>query len=152
MVVVVGRTVVDVDADLVAVDTAFVSTAAGRGAAASPHASDRKIIPGSSTNSDLRPCPPERPRWRIEPMEQLTPHRWKLTFETKEDENHCDMVVHLDAGDRSLSGRGQSRRNPADPAVPQVGEELAAARALHDLANHLTEDAWETIETFSSDD
>jgi hypothetical protein len=83
-------------------------------------------------------------------MEELAPHPWKLTFEAREDEEHCDMVVHLDAGDRSLSGYGRSRRNPADPMVPQVGEELAAARALHDLANHLTEDAWGTIETFSS--
>ena len=81
-------------------------------------------------------------------MEELLPHSWKLTFETREDEDHCEMVVHLDAGDRSLSGRGKSRRNPADPSVPRVGEELAAARALHDLANHLTEDAWATIEKF----
>ena len=83
-------------------------------------------------------------------MEELLPHSWKLTFETREDEDHCEMVVHLDAGDRSLSGRGKSRRNPADPSVPRVGEELAAARALHDLANHLTEDAWATIEKFPS--
>lgn len=81
-------------------------------------------------------------------MDTLEPHRWKLTFEALEDEDHCDMVVHLDAGDRSLSGRGRSRRNPSDPLVPQVGEELAAARALHDLANHLTDDAWSTIEQF----
>lgn len=80
----------------------------------------------------------------------MTTHPWKLTFETDEDADHCEMVVHLDAGDRSLSGRGTSRRNPTDPSVPQVGEELAAARALHDLANHLTEDAWSTIEKFSS--
>ena len=78
-------------------------------------------------------------------MAQLTPHKWKLTFETREDDDHCEMVVHLDAGDRSLSGYGQSRRNPSDPAVPQVGEELAAARALQDLARRLTEDAWATI-------
>ncbi len=80
------------------------------------------------------------------------PHRWKLTFESKEDDEHCDMVVHMDAGDRSLSGRGRSRRNPADPSVPQVGEELAAARALHDLANHLTEDARQIIESFPEPD
>lgn len=84
----------------------------------------------------------------IDPMKELEPHHWKLTFEWREDEDHCDMVVHLDAGDRSLSGHGRSRRNPADPMVPQVGEELAAARALHDLANHLTEDARSVIETF----
>ena len=75
-------------------------------------------------------------------------HPWKLKFEVREDEDHCDMVVHLEAGDRSLSGHGRSRRNPTDPMVPQVGEELAAARALHDLANHLVDDAWRIIETF----
>ena len=79
-------------------------------------------------------------------MEELIAHSWKLTFETREDEDHCDMVVHLDAGDRSLSGHGRSRRNPTDPSLPQVGEELAAARALHELANHLTQDAWAMIE------
>ena len=80
--------------------------------------------------------------------EDLVAHRWKLTFECREDEDHCDMVVHLDAGDRALSGHGRSRRNPKDPSVPQIGEELAAARALHNLANHLTEDAWGIIEEF----
>ena len=81
-------------------------------------------------------------------MTDYAPHGWKLTFEAKEDADHCEMVVHLDAGDRSVSGHGRSRRNPVDPSVPQVGEELAAARALHDLANHLTEDAWRMIEEF----
>ena len=79
-------------------------------------------------------------------VEELIPHRWKLTFETVEDTDHCNIVVHLDAGDRSMSGRGRSRRNPADPSIPQIGEELAAARALHDLATHLAEDAWRMIE------
>jgi hypothetical protein len=83
-------------------------------------------------------------------MKSLEPHRWKLVFETREDDEHCDMVVHLDAGDRSLSGHGRSRRNPADPSLPQVGEELAAARALNDLARHLTDDAWMVIESHSS--
>ena len=85
-------------------------------------------------------------------MDDFRPHEWTLAFEGREDEDHCDMVVHLQAGDRSLSGHGRSRRNPVDPEVPQVGEELAAARALHDLANHLTEDAWQTIETFPETD
>ena len=78
-------------------------------------------------------------------------HPWKLRFEVREDEDHCDMVVHLEAGDRALSGHGRSRRNPTDPMVPQVGEELAAARALHDLANHLVDDAWRMIETFPTE-
>ncbi len=48
-------------------------------------------------------------------------HRWKLTFEVDEDADHCEMVVHLDAGDRSLFGTGRSRRNPADPDAAPVG-------------------------------
>ena len=82
-------------------------------------------------------------------MKELMPHPWKLTFESTEDEDHCVTVVHLDAGDRSLSGRGTSRRNPEDPSVPWIGEELAAARALHDLANHLTDDAMAAVKRFS---
>ncbi|RZV43202.1 MAG: DUF1876 domain-containing protein [Acidimicrobiales bacterium] len=81
---------------------------------------------------------------------ELEPHSWKLTFETREDEDHCEMVVHLDAGDRSMAGFGRSTRNPSDPSVPQVGEELAAARALTDLAHKLSDDAWKAIETFST--
>jgi hypothetical protein len=83
-------------------------------------------------------------------MKSFEPHRWMLVFETREDDDHCDMVVHLDAGDRSFSGHGRSRRNPVDPSMPQVGEELAAARALHDLATRLTQDAWNVIESHPS--
>ncbi len=99
---------------------------------------------------DLGPWKGTAAGWIMGSMEELIPHRWKLTFEVREDQDHCDMVVHLDAGDRSLSGHGRSRRNPEDPAVPQIGEELAAARALHDLANHLTQDAWAMIEAHPS--
>jgi hypothetical protein len=83
-------------------------------------------------------------------MEQLEPTKWVLTLEFTEDTEHCEVKAHLDAGDRSMGGYGRSRRNPADPAIPQIGEELAAARALHDLANHLAEDAWREIEQHGS--
>ena len=89
-------------------------------------------------------------RWfTLGDMTELKNHHWTLRFETGEDDDHCDMIVHLDTGVRTLSGEGRSRRNPTDPTVPRIGEELAAARALHDLANHLTEDAWGMIEAFS---
>lgn len=81
-------------------------------------------------------------------MEELEPNPWKLTIDIRETTDHCEVTVHLDAGDRSLAGHGHSRRNPADPMVPQIGEELAAARALHDLANQLTDDARGMIEAF----
>jgi hypothetical protein len=80
-------------------------------------------------------------------MKEPTRH-WTLELMIREDEDHCEVIAHLDAGDRSLEGSGLSRRNPDDPKVPQVGEELATARALTDLAKHLTEDAWRMIEEF----
>lgn len=79
-------------------------------------------------------------------MDELTANPWKLTLNIRETADRCEVTIILDAGDRSLSGHGHSRRNPADPMVPQIGEELAAARALHDLANQLTDDARDMIE------
>jgi hypothetical protein len=73
---------------------------------------------------------------------------WDVRLELREDGAHCEVIAHLDTGDRSLAGVGRSRRNPLDPSVPQVGEELATARALHDLAHHLSQDAWRMIEEF----
>jgi hypothetical protein len=80
-------------------------------------------------------------------MTTATQH-WDVRLELREDGDHCEVVAHLDAGDRSLAGVGRSRRNPADPAIPQIGEELATARALYDLAHHLSQDAWRMIEDF----
>ena len=54
----------------------------------------------------------------------------------------------LALGDRRLGGWGRARRNPADPDVPRVGEELAAARALSDLAHALLDEAADLIERF----
>ncbi len=74
---------------------------------------------------------------------------WDVRLELREDEDHCEVTAHLDTGDRSLAGVGRSRRNPSDVMVPQVGEELATARALQHLAQHLTDDAWRSIEQFN---
>lgn len=83
-------------------------------------------------------------------MKELMPHPWKLTILMIEDDDHCDVTIHLDAVDRSLEGKGKSRRNSGDPRVPQIGEELAVARALQDLAHHMSDDAWRMIEAFGS--
>lgn len=71
---------------------------------------------------------------------------WDVRLELNETSDACEVVAHLDAGDRGMVGVGRARRNPADPSLPQVGEELATARALHDLAHHLSQDAWQMIE------
>ena len=62
------------------------------------------------------------------------------------------MTSRADAGlsgpSEDLRGWGRSRRNPTDPDLPAVGEEVAAARALTDLAHHLLEAAAHRIESW----
>ena len=84
-------------------------------------------------------------------MKAIESHLWNVTFDMKEDQDSCEVTAHLEAGDRSLSGFGRARRNPADPSVPQVGEELATARAFQDLARHLLDDVTQMIEEFEPD-
>jgi len=43
---------------------------------------------------------------------------------------HTEAPVHLE-------GHGETVRNPGDRDVPEIGDEVAAARALHDLADAL---------------
>ncbi len=62
------------------------------------------------------------------------------------EETEAEAVVHL--GERRFAGWGRARRNPVDPQVPRVGEELASARALADLAHKLFEAAVEEIDSF----
>ena len=45
-------------------------------------------------------------------------------------------VLSTSAG-TTLNGYGRARRNPGDADIPEIGEELAVARALRDLADRL---------------
>lgn len=71
-------------------------------------------------------------------------HTWKVTVhlfssdEIRSDEHTtvAHAVLTTTSGNR-LEGYGRARRNPGDEDVPEVGEELAAARALRDLADRL---------------
>ena len=75
---------------------------------------------------------------------------WAWTVEiifTEEDEKtRADAL--LSGPSEDLRGWGRSRRNPQDPDLPAVGEEIAAARALTDLAHHLLEAAAHRIESW----
>jgi len=76
--------------------------------------------------------------------------------------NDWNVVVHLsegrartvaravvDVGDHEIVGHGEAHRSPYDSDVPRIGDELAAGRALMDLAGKLlrvTEDDIAVIE------
>ncbi|QOS58495.1 dsRBD fold-containing protein [Thermobifida fusca] len=49
----------------------------------------------------------------------------------------------------NLRGHGEARKHPTDADIPEIGEELAVARALSDLAHKLRRVAAEDIEQAS---
>jgi len=73
---------------------------------------------------------------------------WQVDVIIDEDENgRTRATARLHTLDRThLSGTGTARRNPADRDVPEIGDELAASRALNDLAHNLLECAAGDIE------
>jgi hypothetical protein len=70
----------------------------------------------------------------------------EIRFEESDGRTHAKAVLMTPAG-RQLQGHGQSRRNPEDRPVPRIGEEVAGARALSNLAHELLEYAAAEIET-----
>ena len=76
------------------------------------------------------------------------PSIWAITLEFEETEEHTDAVVRMARGDGELTGWGRARRNPTDPNVQRIGEDLAAARALAELSHKLVDEAAKGIESF----
>ncbi|MFJ9535978.1 DUF1876 domain-containing protein [Streptomyces sp. NPDC101225] len=62
---------------------------------------------------------------------------WKLRLHLFEDEGTTKARVVLDTTATSLTGHGAAYRSPADTDVPEIGDEVAAGRALRDLARQL---------------
>jgi hypothetical protein len=73
---------------------------------------------------------------------------WSIEVVFTEDDQRTRADAVLRAGDTTLRGWGQARRSPADPDVPKIGEEIAAARALSDLSGNLLHVAADAIERF----
>lgn len=65
---------------------------------------------------------------------------WSVNIVIDEHEGQTRAEAQLQAEGRpGLSGSGLARLNPADSDVPAIGDELATARALADLAQQLIE-------------
>jgi hypothetical protein len=63
------------------------------------------------------------------------------------DQRTTRAEARLHTGDPTdVRGIGRSWRNPSDAEVPEIGDELAAARALSDLADRLRAVAAEDVE------
>ncbi|WP_329530894.1 DUF1876 domain-containing protein [Streptomyces sp. NBC_01450] len=76
------------------------------------------------------------------------PHtvEWKVRLYLSEDEGTTRARVVVNTGTTTLTGHGDAHCNPADADVPEIGDELAAGRAMHDLAQQLVNTAERDIE------
>ena len=77
---------------------------------------------------------------------------WKVEIFINEDgaDSRTSARAVLSArGSKWHESVGVARRNPDDRAVPEIGDELAAGRALMDLAEKLLEDSAEDIARLS---
>jgi hypothetical protein len=70
-----------------------------------------------------------------------------VELEVVEHPDHTEARAELALAGDARGGWGRARRNPADPDLPRIGDELAMARALSDLAHHLLDDVASRIET-----
>lgn len=72
---------------------------------------------------------------------------WSVEIFISERDGRTHAEARLHTADRThLVGTGAARLNPKDRDVPEVGEELATARALSDLAHRLLDAAADDIE------
>ncbi len=65
-----------------------------------------------------------------------------------EDDTNTLVFAELDLRGDHFEALGRARRNPKDKPMPVVGEELATARALGNLALQVMEAAQTKIERF----
>ncbi|MEU7909222.1 DUF1876 domain-containing protein [Actinoplanes sp. NPDC049118] len=73
-----------------------------------------------------------------------------ITISEHEDERRTRAVAVLRTDARSpLRGEGEARRRPSDTEVPEIGDELATARALADLTYKLMDVTVGDIEQFT---
>jgi hypothetical protein len=78
----------------------------------------------------------------------MTTKTWTVQVLLNEDGDDTIADAALSAENKmQLRGHGTSRRNPRDESVPRIGDELAAARALSDLAHQLLAAAASDIES-----
>lgn len=71
---------------------------------------------------------------------------WTVHVYITEDGDDTQARAVLTSPETStLAGRGVARRNPIDRPVPEIGDELAASRALEDLAIRLHDVASDDI-------
>lgn len=78
--------------------------------------------------------------------------QWQVEVYLSEDDDVTNArAVLIGDGRRQVSASGHSRRNPRDPAVPEIGDEVAVSRALEGLSRELLAVAYRDIDASVGD-
>lgn len=72
-----------------------------------------------------------------------------IAVHLSEDDTDTLATMRLDLRGDHFEAVGKARRNPIDPPLPTIGEELAIARALANLEEAVMEAARDRIERFT---
>ncbi|WP_326822826.1 DUF1876 domain-containing protein [Streptosporangium sp. NBC_01756] len=76
--------------------------------------------------------------------------QWTVQVYITEEGNDTSARAVLSTRDKThMTGVGHARRNPADQLAPEIGDELAVARALSDLGSRLLTVTSEDIAQFT---
>jgi Rv2632c-like len=82
-----------------------------------------------------------------------TMKRWTVDLFIDENDGHTYAEARLhSSADKPIIGVGRAALNPADRDVPEIGDELAAARALNDLGHRLLVAAAADISALTAED
>ena len=73
-------------------------------------------------------------------------HEWTIRVSILEGDDTTATAVLLTDAPTELRTTGASHRSAGDPAIPQIGDDVAVARALHHLADQLLATATHAIE------
>jgi hypothetical protein len=103
-----------------------------------------RVRAGTATARGSSPKGPGAVAREEDPMEESKVVTIEVLIEETSERTDAKAVMGL--REARFTGWGRAKRNPSDPNVPLVGEELAVARALVDLSHQLLEAATARIE------
>jgi Rv2632c-like len=91
---------------------------------------------------------------KLDAPEASTATTWwvEIFLDESDGESRASARLHSHTSRTPLTGLGVARVSPQDPDVPEVGYEVATARALHQLADLLLEGAASDISDLTHED
>ncbi|MEV6398311.1 dsRBD fold-containing protein [Streptomyces sp. NPDC051907] len=75
---------------------------------------------------------------------------WNVTVHLEEEDGTTRAQAVLDTGTVTLTGQGVARCNPEDLDVAAIGDDLAAGRAVKNIADQLMREADRELEAMGA--